>query len=257
MNAKTHRRNHQIGSWEALTALTVAFAFSLGALFVTPSYAYADSWTEHNRYTLEKAKGTYYEYFFGSLYHEDDIWNYYGPDFYTDSYGKITNLKVSNKACANVSVWYDDDPFDEPIDDEYYTEDPPQLKIWPKKAGKVTISYKFLGKKHVLKLVFKKYSNPIKNFRIGKKQLRSVFSKCNENADVYLEKYSGKIKITPKKGWKLVSKVRAYYEEQTAFKDIRNGNKVPKGCCVVCFKLKNTKTKETHMFSAGIFETGE
>lgn len=114
-----------------------------------------------------------------------------------------------------------------------------------KKPGKAKITYNRGGKK-TINLVVVKYVNPVKSFTVGKTQLASRFDiKAMEEvgngtrtASAPVDKFTGKLKITPKAGWKVVS---IYYYGSKGQKTIKNNTKVSNLTSIV-FEMKNTKT---------------
>ena len=68
-----------------------------------------------------------------------------------------------------------------------------------------------------------KYTNPCKTFKVGKRSyLKRYNSKIEYRAS---KKVSGKLVITPKTGWKIIS-IRKYIGKQSIYKTIKNNRKV-------------------------------
>lgn len=122
--------------------------------------------------------------------------------------GKITKLKNSRPSVAKVSV-----------KNEKY------LMVEPKKAGTAKVSFYFAGKKLSTKITVQKWENPCKVFKIGNKDYAKNFIKSEQfNSERHKKDITVKIKITPKKDWKLLR-----IERMTAYepiKKIKNNSKI-------------------------------
>lgn len=151
--------------------------------------------------------------------------------------GKITNLKCSNKKVIEVKKMSGNNH---------------AIAITPKKAGKATISFKYAGKKYTSTVVIKKWENPCKTFKLGKKDYASYFEKSG-TYQLHKQKKNQKVtvNIVAKKGWKL-KKIT-----NTGTK-VKNKSKVSlekwgiygTGSNVEA-EFYNTKTKETVRLSFG------
>lgn len=122
--------------------------------------------------------------------------------------GKITKLKNSNPSVAKVSV----------TEKKY-------LLVTPQKAGAAKLSFYFAGKKLSTQIIVQKWENPCKEFRIGNKDYAKRFTKSEQfNHEQQKKDITAKIKITPKKGWKLRKIERIASNAPT--KKIKNNAKV-------------------------------
>jgi len=105
---------------------------------------------------------------------------------------KVKNLKCSNPKVVSVSLTEADDR-------SFY------ITCNPRKAGTANIQFqvKVQGKtyKYAIPYTVIKYTNPVKTLKIGSVNYASKFKKSG----VYIigKKFSGKLYITPQKGWKL------------------------------------------------------
>ena len=102
-------------------------------------------------------------------------------------------------------------------------------KVKLKKTGKATVTLKLKhlssGKTITYKKVYtvKKYANPIKTLKIGKKSLASKF----KSATYYGQgkKLSGKLQIKTKNGWK-VERIDLLGKSQVLKNDLKSGTKI-------------------------------
>ena len=149
--------------------------------------------------------------------------------------GKLTKVKSSNAKVVEVRPWGDD------------WKDSKGITIVGLKKGKATITYTYKGKTRKVKVVVKKYSNPIKTLKIGKK---NYASKLKKDMSVDLAKWNAcngkKLSVTPANGWKIVSMTCGYNDgDWSKFyaKKVKNGGKLPKAVNgeVLVIVLKNTK----------------
>ncbi|MDO5118005.1 MAG: hypothetical protein Q4D34_05915 [Eggerthellaceae bacterium] len=150
-----------------------------------------------------------------------------------------TKVKVSNKAIVDNLEW-----FEGTIDLSF------------KKPGKATLSYKWKGKKHKVNITVKKYHNPLKSLKIGSKQYKQKFDKYATNvfwtyesggsADSYLK---GKIKVTPKKNWKVKSIKYLKWNSEGVGK-VKSGEKLPKseGVIITCYNKKTKVTQKLYLY---------
>ena len=125
-----------------------------------------------------------------------------------------------------------------------------------KKTGTTKISYVHAGKKHTVKYIVKKYVNPIKSLTVGGKNYASCFaaSKLKGSATGAFQAatnasaFTGKLKVTPKAGWKVTG---IYRSTSSGMAKVKNGSTVKKETFLQ-IELKNKKTGqvESFMFSA-------
>ena len=108
--------------------------------------------------------------------------------------GKITDISISDEEIATVSECQEDNSAFEVT---YNKES---------KLGTAEITFNYAGKKYTTKLIVKKWENPCKSFKLGKKDYNSKFDISNQ---YNLNKQKGnkkvKVNITAKKGWKIKS----------------------------------------------------
>ena len=85
----------------------------------------------------------------------------------------------------------------------------PYISVIAKKAGtaKLTISVLESGKKKTYKMTVtvKKYSSPVKKYRIGSKNYAKKFKKWIQSQNTVFPKKKAKVSISAAKGWKLKS----------------------------------------------------
>lgn len=154
-----------------------------------------------------------------------DWWNEYS---YVST-KKITNAKSSNKKVLVVS------------------SSGKSLGLETKKPGKAKLTFKEGNKKRSVNIVVKKYANPFKKYKLGKRNYATSYNKV---IDVYAKgaenKYrlTGVVSITPAKNWKIKA-INAYVPFGTGMKKIPNNSKLPAGTTTVQVLMKNTKTKVT------------
>lgn len=118
-----------------------------------------------------------------------------------------------------------------------------------RKPGTATIRYTYKGVRHKVRVVVKAYENPMKKFTIGGKNVTSIFKNGGTAISSTYKKYRGKrIKITPKKGWKVKDMVVRMDGNETRLK---NGGKLPKKNSEIYlleFELVNPKTQDCMVF---------
>ena len=112
------------------------------------------------------------------------------------------------------------------------------------KIGKAKISFDLKVKnkthKYSMTITVKKYTNPVKSLKIGNKELAKAFNKKSLTFNPSTDKV---IKVTPKKGWKLVSIVGRRYRGQTpVYTTIKNNTLLQKKDVGLYVTLKNAKT---------------
>lgn len=126
----------------------------------------------------------------------------------------IKSAKSSNKKVATVKA-----------DNSSLKYGYSQLAVSLKKAGSTKLTFKYKGKKHVVKYKVYKYKNPVKTFKVGTKNYASGFRStpdCSPARVVY-----GKVKVKPASGWKL--KGISACLEKGGVKAVKNGYKIKKG----------------------------
>ena len=142
---------------------------------------------------------------------------------YINGKKKFKNVKNSNTKVAKVEV----------------TQDGKALNITTKKPGKTKITYKYGGKTYKKKLVVVKYANPVKSFKIGKKNYVSKFKKygwfaCSHDV-------SGLVSVKAKRGWTLKKIVITNIDDYSTKKVANNKYTMTGGYNISAF-LKNKKT---------------
>ena len=196
------------------------------ALALLPVAALADS-APAGALKISKLKGTVTTYLQGKKgYSYVDV---------TCKKGKLTKVKSSNTKVVDVYPWGED------------WKDANGFTIVGLKKGKATVTYTYKGKKYKVKVVVKKYSNPVKVLKVGKK---NYARKLKKNCYIEVKKWSAwkgkKINVTPANGWKIKSikyiSVNSNYTKYST-KKVRNGGKLPKksGVMEVIINLQNTK----------------
>ena len=122
---------------------------------------------------------------------------------------------------------------------EVYDDDTILLNVY--KPGKATISCTYHGEEYSINYIVKKYVNPVKSFKIGKKEYAKKFKK-RELCNLSVKTLKGKLKIVPAKNWK-IKKINLNYIKSGNMltKKVKNGQKI-KGV-EVWVTLKNKKTK--------------
>ena len=134
----------------------------------------------------------------------------------------VTNLKVTNKKIAKAVVEMDDGDV--------------VLKVKVKNYGKTKVSLKAKanGKTYDLScsMNFKKYTNPFKSIKVGKKNLTSQFKKRSYTTKMKLSSLKAplkdqKISIKMKKGWKLRNiYLTSYKNDEYQQVSVKNNSKV-------------------------------
>ena len=134
----------------------------------------------------------------------------------------LTDVKVRNKRVVSIGE-----------------ADLGTLELSFKRPGKTTVSYKWKGKVHKVKVKVYRYKNPAKSFKVGSKELKSKFRKAygyhasNDNIT------GKKLSVHAAKGWKL----KGLYANGTD--RIKNGTKLTEDIGMVKAVFYNTKTKVT------------
>ena len=131
------------------------------------------------------------------------------------------------------------------------------LALTAMKPGTSKVSYTYKGKRRTFKVVVKKYPSPIKQLKVGGKNLTNKLKHVNSysfpsairNGQYTTYDLTGKtISVKAKKGWK-ISCIYAFPQKHFLadshlnYKRIKNGSKLPK-CYDVYVELQNTKTKD-------------
>lgn len=142
--------------------------------------------------------------------------------------GKITKIKNSKPSVAKVTAGTNS-----------------YLAVMPKSEGTTKVTFQYAKKKLTTKITVVKWANPCKEFKIGKKNYAKNFEKSGHyNLNQQKKDKNEKIKIVPKKGWKL-SKIERFTMESPA-KKVKNNSKVnltTKGTGTgIYVYFKNTKT---------------
>lgn len=123
--------------------------------------------------------------------------------------GKITNVKNSNSSVAETGVATD------------WKNRKCILTVEPKNVGKTKVSFKYGGKQFKTTITVEKWESPCKQFKIGNKDYAKKFEISDQyNLNKQKKDVTAKIKVTPKKGWKLLK------IEYVLGKTIKNNSKV-------------------------------
>ncbi len=129
------------------------------------------------------------------------------------------------------------------------------LKVQIKKTGKTKITYTFAGKKHTVTYIVKKYTNPLKSLKVGKKNYASLMNPKaiahggdTASAASLNDPFTGKITIKLKKGWK-IKKCWYYKPYNGGMKYFKNGAAIPKWNTLYIW-VKNGSQNETLYFNA-------
>lgn len=164
--------------------------------------------------------------------------------FEADAFKPITKAKSSNKKVASVKVVKIPE-----IKTAYeYQQGHYRIELRLKKAGTTKVSFTYKGKKRSCTIKVVKYSNPFKTLTIKGKSFKKKFTAKSVHRASGLNdfrvftsdgNFSGKIKVTPSKGWKLVKIVQV-----SGNKRIKNGGTINDGGVLVT--MKNTKTGTSH-----------
>lgn len=144
--------------------------------------------------------------------------------------GKITKLKNSKPSIAEVSAGTGG-----------------YLQVTPKAPGVTKVTFQYDKRKLTSKITVVKWSSPCKEFKIGNKNYAKYFEKSGQyNLNKQKKDTAQKLKIAPKKGWKLIK-----IEQLTSDggeKKIKNNSKVNlsikmSGTGIFAY-FKNAKTGE-------------
>jgi hypothetical protein len=223
----------RISAWKLLLAVVaaVAAAFLAMSLAAMPAHAKIidDGW--HGFGTL-KSGGVYRVVLDSETFGGERSFCFYDD---TEN-GNFASPKSSNKKVAKVA-----------LRDQGNTID-----VMFKKAGKVTITFKYKGKAKKVTLIAANYRNPLKSFKVGKTQYVKKYDKKPSYNDTYTddskESFKGKLVVTPAKGWKVVS---IEGQMPKASKALKSGMKI-KNTVGIVIVLKHAKTKtveKIHLYS--------
>ena len=209
-------------------AALAVIAASILALVIGAGQAGA---TSLNKLTLENAKGTCkVTTSLGQNWGDDTDYSLNESGVYSSSgsTSTVTNLKSSKPSVVAATLdWDGSGPEGNAI------------MLTFKKAGTAKVSYTWKGKKHTVKFVVKKYTNPLKLFKIGSKKFTAKFKK--NAVGYYGPLIGGKLQIKAKANWKpvQVKTIGADYGP----KSIKNGSTLKKGKAVIVLAtFKNKKT---------------
>jgi len=156
----------------------------------------------------------------------------------------FSNVKSSNSKVAE--FWGEKDKYGN-VTLEYHV----------KKAGTTTFTFtiKIGNEKRDYKMdvSVSTYKNPVKTFKVGKKNYAKNFKKISSMA--IDNKISGKIQIKPTKGWKIVTIKKATLGKYDfKFRKLKNGKKYtfePFSQLIVICQNKKTKVKESVFLQVG------
>lgn len=156
---------------------------------------------------------------------------------------QIKNLKISNKDVTTVKVRRTSKKKDGEVADYYKIA----VETFFMGEGKSTVSYTYTekgGKKRKVidHYIIKKYSNPVKSLKIGKKEYQKKFNNTTHFKIKKKNIRNKKIKVQLNKGWKLEKITRATSDFK--FTNYKNGAKIPfnkKDVLQIWFHRKNNK----------------
>lgn len=141
----------------------------------------------------------------------------------------------------------------EGIVDVEICEDKRSFDMMPLKVGTtnltLTMKYGSIEKVHTMKVVVRKYVNPVKNFKVGSVQYKNKFKVYRTYyAKVPKKSKQVTVKVDPKKGYKVIS-IYYYYNKgnRSVMKKLKNGQrfKLRKASGgQISVELKNKKTGE-------------
>lgn len=159
---------------------------------------------------------------------------------------KIKKATSSNPAVLDLTDYSDGGPDDmNPKFFQFYTLNGPGQTVinFTGKSGKV----------YTMNLTVVKYSNPVKKFKIGSKNLASKFKKSNTGWYSIKKTQKQKISIKPQKGWEIVDIDYSDYNLKKPVKKIKNNKRITlkyykstkrfmPASTMIHVKLKNTTT---------------
>lgn len=93
-----------------------------------------------------------------------------------------------------------------------------------RKAGKAKVTYTVGGSKRTLSFTVRKYSNPVKSFKLGLKDYAAKFKKAKSHNIAKRKANLGRVSVKPAKGWKL-KRIYSGYSARNAL-TVKNGSKV-------------------------------
>ena len=127
------------------------------------------------------------------------------------------------------------------------------IYLYPEKPGKTTLTYKWKGKKHKVKIVFHKWTNPVSSFTIGGKQYAGKLAKKDWYSwgKSYIH---GKVKVTAKKGWKIKSIMRI--KQNLMEHKVKNGSTVKKSQKAGCVSVSMVNKKSGQEVNVVIARNG-
>lgn len=159
--------------------------------------------------------------------------------------GKITKIKNTRPSIANVSA-----------------SGSSYLAIEPKSVGTTKVTFLYAKKKLTTKITVARWESPCKEFKIGKKNYAKNFEESGQyNLNKQKKEKNEKIKIIPKKGWKLLIIERYTSNSRTK---IKNNSKVNLSTTMtgtgIDVYFKNVKTGEKRKlyfgYSNNLFPSG-
>ena len=130
------------------------------------------------------------------------------------------------------------------------------LWVTIKKKGTTTLSFKWGSKNYKVKYTVKKYTNPVKTFKVGSKNYAKLFAPSKQTYDSEAAsgastatKFTGKLKITPVKGWK-VKKIY-YWNTSSKMKTVKNGAKVKNATSIWVTLTKGRQFERLYLWAGG------
>lgn len=125
------------------------------------------------------------------------------------------------------------------------------LKVFPKSPGETIVTFQYAGKTLATKIKVVQWESPCQEFKIGNKDY-AKFYEFSEGYDLFRRKKDkvAKIKIKPKKGWKL-QEINLYSAQIPKGKKIKNNTKIRLSikteCTMLNIKFKNIKTRKVQV----------
>ena len=137
----------------------------------------------------------------------------------------IKNPKSTNSKVAGINVRKATKKKDGDVADYYKIA----VETIIKKAGKTTFSYSYtdkdgIARKDIVHYIIKKYTNPVKSLKIGKKEYRKKYNSIRHFAIAKKNIKNKKLNIQLKKGWKIGAINRITSKGVVQYK---NGAKIP------------------------------
>ena len=152
--------------------------------------------------------------------------------------GKVTSIKSSNPKVATMEFhkeWR-----------TAYSNEKGAVDIKIKKVGTTTISYKYRGKTHKLKLRVYKYANPFASITVNGKEQASSFDQMRSANTSEV----GEVQVKAAPGFKILKMRTKKAPKYDKFKTVKNGFKLKEGVTLY-MTIKNTKLKYTRTFMLG------